>query len=605
MKSLWGPAHLPLSCTISVPRASSRCGCSAGSISRGGHLPDGILGQRPVHDASPDDFDRSERSRNEFHRTRNLVSRNRAITVRPTVKRLTVTLALLLIPAAAFAQGTCPSSVPAGITSCYFISSATGSDSNSGASENSSWAHFPGMPDCTANCAAHAPTAGNGFILRGGDSWLSADLGVQWTWGGTATNPIYIGIDPAWYNSSVCGASWCRPIFNCQTSMCSTSSPMFNFNPAPAVQYVTLDNIEFTGYQEGASGNVNPMVSVYGPYVEIENCYFHGWSHAASGYNIDSEVINTVTGNGPTHLVGESIHNNVLDGSDTSKDMMRGIFFGWDVYDNVVRYISSEIDGTFQKVYGNIANHSVTSITGMHCDNILQYGPTSGNYSYVYNNVTINTGSDCGGGVLWVNGLDSNSSAVTYAFNNVMYFNTGEGISIGGHATLGYTGVYYVYNNTLDTSGLGTGCLGNGESGSSSDTYFSNNHCIAASGGVICDGTGTTCHDQGGNLAQTEAQANADGYTSTQTYAYSPTSSSDPTVKTGVNWALKCAGPLLPMCSDTSYPTYDTTNHTVVMRKVNSRPAAGSGNWDVGAYQFSSSQTQAPQPPSGLQATVN
>lgn len=109
----------------------------------------------------------------------------------------------------------------------YYISKSLGSDSNSATqaqSNSAPWAHLPGMPSCASSCASYSPVAGDQFILYGGDTWGKTDLGVLWTWGGTSGKPIYIGVDQTWFNSSVCGLSWCRPIWNCQTSPCTNSS---------------------------------------------------------------------------------------------------------------------------------------------------------------------------------------------------------------------------------------------------------------------------------------------------------------------------------------------------------------------------------------------
>ena len=70
----------------------------------------------------------------------------------------------------ALAQGACPASAPVTGNHCYFIA-ANGSDANSGTSESSPWLHAPGMPNCTGQCAKVTPTAGEGFIFRGGDTW--------------------------------------------------------------------------------------------------------------------------------------------------------------------------------------------------------------------------------------------------------------------------------------------------------------------------------------------------------------------------------------------------------------------------------------------------
>ena len=138
---------------------------------------------------------------------------------------------LLSVPMFA-AGGTCPTASTyiiqggspgtlssAGITSCYFISKSLGSDSNNGTSESTPWAHLPGMPSCTSTCNSASLTSGEGFILRGGDTWVASDLGVNWATSGASGHPIYIGIDPNWPSSG-----WTRPNFTCGGANCSTGA---------------------------------------------------------------------------------------------------------------------------------------------------------------------------------------------------------------------------------------------------------------------------------------------------------------------------------------------------------------------------------------------
>ena len=492
----------------------------------------------------------------------------------------------------------------------HYISKSLGSDTNAGTSKSAPWAHLPGMPSCTGNCASYTPAPGDSFILYGGDTWVASDLGVTWTWGGTSSGCvqpygtgatstcIYIGVDQTWYNSTVCGASFCRPVWDCQSSECTSGhNNQLNIYMRTAGEgYITIDNIEMKGYQESSPTTV---VNLFGNNIEVENCYFHGWSHT-SAYTSEASLITYNSSSGNARITGGLFHNNVVDGQDTSQDMFRGLYNGDQVYDNVFRYTVAEIDGQFNSVYGNLVEYEVTAYTGLHCDLVFIYSPLSGNNWYAYNNVVRNP--VCGGSGLWVAG-QSSSTEVAYIFNNVVYniSNAWGALSTGNHASYGNTGTYYVYNNTIDTGGGAGGyCTGNGESGSISTVYYSNNHCIATTG--VCDAVGATCTNNGTNLSQTEAQANAQGYTANQTYAYSPINSSGSTVGAGTDYTSFCATAGTALCSDVSYASYDATNHTVVMRTVTPRPSTGA--WDIGAYQFASSQTDAPQPPLDVQATV-
>ena len=94
----------------------------------------------------------------------------------------------------------------------YYIDYAAGSDSNSGTSTAAPWQHMSGMHGCIANCAKTTPKAGDSIILKGGVTWPNAAFPILWSWSGTSTSDIYIGVDQTWY----AGSSWTRPIFDAQ-----------------------------------------------------------------------------------------------------------------------------------------------------------------------------------------------------------------------------------------------------------------------------------------------------------------------------------------------------------------------------------------------------
>jgi MYXO-CTERM domain-containing protein len=58
------------------------------------------------------------------------------------------------------------------------------------------------------------------------------------------------------------------------------------------------------------------------------------------------------------------------------------------------------------------------------------------------------------------------------------------------------------------------------------------------------------------------------------------------TVQAGTNHASACSGNVAALCNATSYPAYDSANHT--MGVANTSPAANARGtaWDVGAYQY-------------------
>jgi hypothetical protein len=232
-------------------------------------------------------------------------------------------------------------------------------------------------------------------------------------------------------------------------------------------------------------------------------------------------------------------------------------------------------------------------------------------------------GNVCAGGVqMWFNGNSgTNSSWVGYGFGNVIYNTTGGNmINIGNHGSGNY-GTYYIFNNTADcTNG---GCGGTLPSGPFFSIYDQNNAVTGGSylplapptGGTILacnNGLGAGCTD----LSQSESTANGQGYTSTETYPYSPistcTAAACSTVQAGTNLTTSVCSTLSSInpsaynaClqSTSVGVAYNSTNHTVTSPNLtpNSRPP--SGHWDIGAYYASSSQ--APPPPTNLVGTAH
>ena len=510
-----------------------------------------------------------------------------------------------------------------GITSCFYVSKSAGSDSNNGTSESTPWAHMPGMPSCTGTCASITPAAGEGFILRGGDSWAASDLGVSWTAAGSSSNPMYIGVDQTWYNSATCGASWCRPIFNPASSSMNGSAYFF-VNTGSNAANVTVDNIEETGWSCAAmeSGNMNGNIS---PNVEYENLYIHGWRYNSGDTSCQVFAFSANISNGTSLVAGTNVHNNVVDGSDqtpspvaspTTTDSPVGCALHGDIFaNNVCRYIYN-INGLFNQVSGNLIEYVLVGNSGDHCNMTNFQGILNGSVGYAFNNEYRHM--ECSGGlILWLSGNTADGSATYYAFGNVFYdVNNGSAqrISTCTHPSQGSAcGTFYVFNNTDSASG---GQLaGNGEASPRGTVNLANNHIIGTD--TLCENAGVTCNDRGNELyqcagtgsgcADQNVAAAFNQYIDSQIpYADAPVASTNSTVGAGLNASntlgLSCTGTLTALCSDTAYATYDTSNHTVVLKAANARGSA----WDIGAYQFGTgSGAAAPNPPTGLSAVVN
>jgi len=472
----------------------------------------------------------------------------------------------------------------------YISKTVTGaSDSNNGTAKSTPWLHMPGMATCASNCATYTPSPGDSFILYGGDTWTASDLGITWQWSGSNASPIYIGVDTSWYSSGECGASFCRPIFNASHSALTQASDDFinvyqNLNGSCTQPCVTFDNIEITG-----GDGIGSYVYYSSPYFEFKNLYMHGW---ATNSNNNGGCFT-----GATNVTGSSIHDSICDGTDTTQNWYNG-FTGIHhlIYNVVIRYVVSGVLADIDIMHDILISNMVTSAGGDHC-NGFSYSPYSGSTTIVYNVVNA-MGTGCSGGVVWwANGdLGSTGGCVgctAYLFNNVLY-NDQNGITTGGHPSAS-SGTFYLSNNTIDTGAQsGVNCMGNGEASPRMTVNFYNTHCIVVSGSTICVNTGATCTDGGGNLAQTEAVANADNYTASQTYVYSPTASNSPTVGNGVNEQSLCttlaginAAAGTACQSDTTYAvSYNTSNHTVSYpaRTVNAWPLSAA--WDSSAYRF-------------------
>jgi hypothetical protein len=474
-----------------------------------------------------------------------------------------------------------------GITNCFYFSKSAGSDGNSGTSESTPQAHLPGMPTYTGSIS---PSAGQAFILKGGDRWTASDFELHFPGNGTSSAHIYIGSDPAWF----VGGSWTRPIFDCQSTQCGSRAQV-----QLTGNFQTIDNVELTGLRFITETQKGVEVTAVSD--EVERCYIHGWSHdpGFNSSNDDGRGFSMGSNGGSAAM----FHNNVVDGSDTTKDMMGGADDSDQVYNNVFNYVYNGVRGHHNDVHSNLISNIVLEgwPNADHANGISIFGTTTGTLMWVYNNIVENDSLASGSEVFWVNSNGDATGHTTYVFNNILY-NVGRGIDTGDHPPAS-GGTIWMYNNTINSGG--DHCFGNGESPARTTLNYANNHCINSS--VVCDTTGVSCNNLGGNLAQTTAQAAAnvsshfDQYTTSETFVYSPVASTNSTVGAGTNLTSSCTGNVGALCSDTTYPNYDSVNHAVVMRTTINRPTGAV--WDIGAYQYAP-QSPAPNSPTGLTALV-
>jgi hypothetical protein len=520
---------------------------------------------------------------------------------------LMVTLGMLLsaAPASFAVGGACPaganyinSSNPTGplvtlsslgITNCFYFSKSTGSDSNSGTSESAPQAHLPGMPSYTGSIT---PAAGEGFILKGGDTWVASDMPLHFAGSGNSSNPVYVGVDLAWF----AGGSWTRPVFDCQATQCGASAQVQISNGS----FVILDNIESTGVKSNTSEQ-KYVENLSGDHNIIERWYCHGWSHGAGSF--------TDSGNDTCYSDNSSTNStwmfNICDGSDTSKDMKNCMRVGGlTAAYNVSQFTYEGLHGHVNDVHGNNFGNFIldTHPGGGDHANAIVNNLYNGTVGLIYNNVVHDDTLASGMEDIWICGAGTGNCAgdTFWVFGNVTY-NLGRGIDVGDHPPAS-AGTINLYNNTIgDNSSY---CIGNGETPPRSTVNYANNHCIINSGS-FCNATGITCNNLGSNLQQTTAQADAnsspkfDQYKASETYAYTPVATTNSTVGAGQNATSFCSGNVAALCNDTTYATENTSNHTVVLRTTNAR----GGTWDIGAFEYST-QDPAPNAPTGLTAVV-
>lgn len=468
----------------------------------------------------------------------------------------------------------------------YYVDYSSGNDSNSGTSKSGPWQHAPGMNGCTANCGAANPQPGDSFIFKGGVTWPNAVFPITWTWSGTSGSPIYIGVDKTWYT----GGSWIRPIWNAGGMPISGTNTYVQMAGA---SYVTFDNFEMKGFNWNSNVQGYCVNTAGSTYITIENAYVHGWSH--TGAATESEMSCFYGDTNPPYALGDLLDHVVFDGTDSTNGGDSGAFtYAWTSVKHCV--IHNTPNGLLLGGHGEIA------------------------YNLIYNIQT-----DFGGG--HPNAMELNGSDGTfYVHDNVIH-------DIGGEAFFAGYGTIYVWNN-LWYNLYGNPPAIDARSGSSSNSfdYYLNNIIVPQSGGACFNGNGGTntatvtvanlqCITTSStiwspssnyhvtwitNSSMTPTTATRQGYTSSETYAYFPTSGTGSTVGAGTN--LTSSWPSGYSTSDTTYACTQQTISGVVQSVCPTRTAVArpsSGAWNAGAYaNIRNSAGPVPTPPTGLQAVV-
>jgi hypothetical protein len=502
------------------------------------------------------------------------------------ISRIAVIVAWLLTTGSAF-----------GAT--YYVSTS-GSDSANGTSTTSPWAHAPGMVTCSATCAATTLQAGDRVIFHGGDTWGHANFVLTITWSGTTGNPIYFGVDQTWYNSGVCGASWCRPIFSGDhTTLASGDGIVRIWNQ----NYVTLDNIEIKGHTSYNNWGPASVEVSCDQYVTLTNLYVHDWALDSSVTSDDAH--GGIFGNSPScSNVGTVVDHSLITNTEQTGVRQNGVAVrAVDVQYSTIHDVStSQLFGrvhdsllynvSYPSGNASFDSNYHTNVTYVAWGDASQHSGSDQLY-LIYNNVIHDFNAGSGG--IYPNDC-SDSAHATYVYNNVIYNNWTGGnpnVQIDPYGSSSGCGFFYIWNNTLqEPSGGGASLVRVVNRGFPIGTLTLEDNQYVTDGTVLDTGAGVNTLTQDHNVTQTNAQATSAGYTSSQTYPYSPTASNSPTVGQGADLTSNCST-AAALCSDTS----DGSIRTPV-----ARPSTGA--WDSGAYEYEAGSDPPPNPPTGLAAIV-
>lgn len=467
----------------------------------------------------------------------------------------------------------------------YYIDITAGADTNNGTAKATPWKHIPGMPTCTNTCASTTPTAGDTFILKGGETWGTANFPVKWIWSGSSGNVITIGVDATWYT----GGAWARPVWDGEdtatsdTIVATTAYAFWHCDfGATTCQYITLSNFELTRFRwSGApSAGFCAQVNAWGTTnVIIDQFYIHDWTHgAATG---DCHVVSGQSGVD----AATTLQNSVVDGSrDVSGTVGSGL----------MQYVLTTTNNYFTNISGmalpaggpglvsgnTFAACTHSFVVGDHNNWVESLGvpAAAANFNTVIKNNFYGGASDNGCEAMLV----GNPYEQLYIFNNVIWDLSSNAPALGQNIGAGTANARaYIYNNTI-VAPTGQSCMRTG-SGTMVLIEYKNNHCIT-SGTDPGTFTATTVNTAT-NLTQSLATVNSEGYTNAQTYKYSPTDAGDSTVGTGTDLTASCSGPLADLCSDTTYGVTRTASNTVTVTRT-SNPRPNGSAWDIGAYQY-------------------
>lgn len=446
----------------------------------------------------------------------------------------------------------------------YYISKASGNNSNNGLTKLLAWSDDPYSPAFTGT---YVHSAGDVFIFEAGNTWPSSEFPIiDADSGASASVPDQRMVDPTWFS----GGSFSPPIFDNQLADVASYSghAMLKFTGSfQTVNGIIFTNAAYNSLHFDTSGiNIGA-----GQYVVVTNCAFGNIINNVTPLT-GSDAFTWIQGSTSGSVGTKTTHCYFTCLPSTAYVGLAVNYCDTFEY-NTVEYIPNAFIGICTVCQNNtirFIQHSED--TSVH-ENCLEIFIPPGN-SYIRNNIVTNNAA---GELMDISALDitSNDVATVYVYNNLIANNFGTltpAMQFDGSAPnsghYGYRGNGIAWNNTIqdaEPSGQSQGYIRVvGRTGSQFATIIAqNNHFITEGSGLVqADagflGTITENHE----LVENNSTANAAGYT--QANSWMPTALNSPTVGIG----------------STAPSSIFTSSLNGVVRGF---------LWDIGAYQIAGS----------------
>lgn len=486
----------------------------------------------------------------------------------------------------------------------YYISYSSGSNANNGTSQSTPWKTHPYMQtrsSCTGtgNAPAYSHSAGDQFVFKQGDSWPNACFDMVIQDGGASGNPDVYTYDPTWGTPGGTTGNVGQAVgvyeWTAGGSVINGADGFNRFVINNGNNYITFNGFALNGFQApgtGSFGNDEGFDIQSSSNVIWSNCYVHGWTH--NGASSDSIMwFVGHDGGSSANNVGARLTGCVIDGAGPGSN---GGAVTWKIPisdNNIIKNIPNGfLTGANASIHDNIIGPMTTDFdSGNHLNCIEPITFISGGTStnYIYNNVFFG----CQEAAILAQGVGGNGSEVDYLWNNVGYLGSASQIpaaifQFSSYET-GSNSAIFAFNNTA-YAGSSIPCFRTLSQGGPkfATLTLQNNFCISDNG-FIDNGDPGNSGTISNNVTLTVAQAAAQGYTSSGTYAYAPTSKTSATAGAGTSLAGLASGALATLINDTTYGGTRTTQ------------SRASGTWDAGAFQFGGAGSSGtPTPPTNV-----